>query len=129
MGCVRKYREGRKGGDPILVTKNTVGADPVASPDGTRIAYIYWDEKAVPPRDVAIIAFEGGPPTRILDIPAGGLAWTPDGRSLLYAKKENGVLNLWLQPLTGGPSKQVTPFDIGSVNGHDLSKCPRAENG
>jgi Tol biopolymer transport system component len=109
------------GGDPILVKKGNV-ADPVVSPDGKQIAYLYWDEKLKPSRGVAIMPFEAGPPTRLLDIPAGGLAWTPDGRSLLYAKKENEVFNLWIQPLAGGPSRQVTHFDIGSINGYDLSR-------
>ena len=109
------------GGDPILVKKGNV-ADPVVSPDGSKIAYLYWDEKAVASRGVAIMGFEGGPPTRIFDIPAGGVAWTPDGRSLLYTKKENGVFNLWIQPLASGASRQITHFDIGSVNGYDLSR-------
>jgi Tol biopolymer transport system component/DNA-binding winged helix-turn-helix (wHTH) protein len=59
------------GGDPIVVAKGNV-MDPVVSPDGKEIAYIYWDEKVVPSRGVAIIPFEGGPPTRLLDIPAEG---------------------------------------------------------
>jgi Tol biopolymer transport system component len=109
------------GGDPILLTRGMV-YDPVVSPDGKAIAYIYWDEKAASSGRVAIMAFEGGPPTRILNIPAEGLAWTAEGRSLLFAKTENGVSNLWIQPLAGGPSRQITHFDIGSVNGFDLSK-------
>jgi Tol biopolymer transport system component/DNA-binding winged helix-turn-helix (wHTH) protein len=110
------------GGDPILVAKRGMVTDPVVSPDGMKIAYIYWDEKTVPSHGVAIIPFEGGPPIRILDIPADAVAWAPDRQSLLYIKQENAVWNLWIQPLAGGPSREVTHFDVGSVESFDLSK-------
>jgi Tol biopolymer transport system component len=109
------------GGDPILVAKGLV-SDPVVSPDGKKIAYIYWDEKAVPSRGVAIMAFEGGPPIRRLDAPADGLAWTPDGNSLLLDREGDGIWNVWIQPLVGGPSRQMTHFDAGGVDSFDLSK-------
>jgi serine/threonine protein kinase/Tol biopolymer transport system component len=110
------------GGDPILVAKGVNILDPVVSPDGREIAYIYWDETKVPSRGVAIMAFEGGPPIRLLDLPADAVGWTPDGHSLLYDREEGKVSNLWIQPLAGGPSRQLTHFDIGSVTGFDLSK-------
>jgi TolB protein len=38
---------------------------------------------------------------------------TPDGKSLLYASSRSGMLELWLRPLVGGATYQIT----SSVNG------------
>lgn len=35
---------------------------------------------------------------------------SPDGKSLVYTIRENGVDNLWEQPLDGGPGRQLTHF-------------------
>jgi WD40-like Beta Propeller Repeat len=34
--------------------------------------------------------------------------WTRDGRAVTYIDTRNGVSNLWLQPITGGPARQIT---------------------
>ena len=54
----------------------------------------------------------GGALTNILPAPrsARGLDWSPDGKALQFALVRNGAANLWEQPLTGGPPKQVTNF-------------------
>ena len=36
-----------------------------------------------------------------------GLAWTPDGRSLVYAAAAAGVYSLWMVPVDGGPPAAV----------------------
>jgi len=41
--------------------------------------------------------------------------WSPDGHSLAYIAAENGVSNLWLQPLDGGPAKRLTNFKSGEL--------------
>lgn len=38
------------------------------------------------------------------------LVFTPDGKAVLYAVRQNGVNNLWLQPLDSSPSRQLTHF-------------------
>lgn len=38
------------------------------------------------------------------------LQWTPDGRALTYALGKNTPVNLWSQPLSGGPPHQITHF-------------------
>ena len=40
----------------------------------------------------------------------GQIAFTPDGKSVAYLVRERGVDNLWLQPLDGGPYRQMTHF-------------------
>ena len=39
-----------------------------------------------------------------------GLAWSADSKALEYALTRDGVSNLWEQPLSGGPAKQLTHF-------------------
>ena len=36
--------------------------------------------------------------------------FTPDGKAFVYAITQNGVGNLWLQPLDGSPGHQLTNF-------------------
>ena len=38
------------------------------------------------------------------------LAFTPDGKGVVYLVREKGVDNLWLQPLDGAPHRQLTHF-------------------
>lgn len=41
---------------------------------------------------------------------SGGARFTPDGKSLVYAIREKGVGNLWVQPLDGTPGHALTDF-------------------
>src|SRR5271154_3387384 len=56
----------------------------------------------------------GSQSPRLLDadprITVGGLQFTPDGRSVAYPVHENGVDNIWIQPLDGSPGHQITNF-------------------
>jgi eukaryotic-like serine/threonine-protein kinase len=100
-----------EGGSPETVVKHGVGAFNL-SPDGQEVvsfevreldhklmlridnvetgkmAYSDVDQRALP----------------------GDLAYTPDGKGVLYVVREKGVDNLWLQPLDGQPHRQVTHF-------------------
>jgi Tol biopolymer transport system component len=40
----------------------------------------------------------------------GQVAFTPDGKGIVYLVREKGVEDLWLQPLDGGAYKQLTHF-------------------
>jgi len=96
-------------------------APPVTlSPDGTQMPFVV----GVPPAQIRIrmVTLDAGPhpPTRTL-IPdprsSGGIVrFTPDGKSLTYAILDNGVENLWLQPLDGSPGKQISNFKTGSIS-------------
>jgi len=49
------------------------------------------------------------------------LRFTSDGRSVVYATRENGVDNIWMQPLDGSAGHQVTDFKSGRIWSVDLS--------
>ena len=36
--------------------------------------------------------------------------FTPDGKSLAYGVRENGIDNVWVQPIDGGPGHYITKF-------------------
>jgi hypothetical protein len=38
------------------------------------------------------------------------IRWTPDGKALTYMDKQNGVHNLWTQPIDGSAPTQITKF-------------------
>jgi Tol biopolymer transport system component len=90
------------------------------SPDGKQIAFIYYKDKKQ--SGIIIIPFDGGEPVKMFDLKRqvveGGkspLQWTPDGRAINYLVLDNGVSNIWRQPIDGGASAQVTNFTTDQI--------------
>jgi serine/threonine protein kinase len=50
------------------------------------------------------------------------LRFTPDGNSVVYTVRQNGVNNLWLQPLDNSPSRQLTHFTSDFITQFRFSK-------
>jgi serine/threonine protein kinase len=50
------------------------------------------------------------------------LAFAPDGRGVVYAVREKGISNLWLQPLDSSPSRQLTHFTAENIEKIAFSK-------
>lgn len=104
----RVFRVAIDGGEPLRIT-DQISAEPIVSPDGQWIAIIY---RAAPAaiNQIAIMPAAGGEPKLIHDLPAhyGRFSWTPDGKGLAYAAKQEGIGNIWIQPLDGSAPKQLT---------------------
>ena len=47
--------------------------------------------------------------------------FTPDGKAVVYAMNENGVDNLWLQPLNGSSGHQFTNFTTDGIRCYRFS--------
>jgi Tol biopolymer transport system component len=45
----------------------------------------------------------------------------PDGRDISFVATQNGVSNVWYQPLDGGPPRQVTYFPSEQIFWFDWS--------
>ncbi len=109
------------GGDSIQLTDKFSRLAGV-SPDGTRIACSYRPSPDSPPK-LAIIPAEGGEPLMMFDVaPNHPVRWTSGGRGLIYVVTNNGVSNVWMQPLDGGTPKQLTNFTSEEISGFDWSR-------
>jgi eukaryotic-like serine/threonine-protein kinase len=47
---------------------------------------------------------------------AGGVQFAPDGRSVAYPIRDNGVDNIWVQPLDGAAGRQITYFKSDQIS-------------
>jgi Tol biopolymer transport system component len=85
------------------------------SPDGKSVAFLVEYGETSPVHKIAIVPLDAGPQpqVRLLDphpAVADAPKFTPDGNALVYPITQNGVGNLWLQPLDGSPGRQITNF-------------------
>ena len=106
------------------------------SPDGKRIMYLASPESPENPSStsanpyqlkVKVIPSDGGAALYKFDWPASASAprWAPAGDAVEYALTRNGVSNIWQQKLVGGPPKQITNFESGSIFDLDWSRDGR----
>jgi serine/threonine protein kinase/Tol biopolymer transport system component len=111
-----------EGGDPVRLNSTDEARYPAVSPDGDMLAYFYRDQTLRPPIGVAIMWLDASAPSKYFDISSAALRWAPDSHSLLYVKDEAGVSNLWSQPISGEPPKQITHFNNELIDGFELSR-------
>jgi serine/threonine protein kinase/Tol biopolymer transport system component len=112
-----------QGGEPVRVAHQPAYRYRLSiSPDAKMVAYTYSDSRVKPPRGVALVPLEGESEVTLLDIPADGVRWTGDSRSLLYSSTRGGVSNIWERPIAGGSPKQLTHFTSEMIHIFDVSK-------
>jgi TolB protein len=118
----RVVRISIEGGDPVRLS-DSISADPVVAPDGKSFALIY---RAAPAaiNQIATMSVAGGEPRLIGDLPAhyGRFHWTPDGTTLAYADKREGIGDIWIQPLDGSPARQLTHWRPDRILSFDWSR-------
>ena len=94
------------------------------SSDGKQLAYVLatvpTPEDPYPQYKVALLDLSEKPsPPRVIEaderISSGNLSFTPDGKGVAYPIRENGVDNLWVQPLDGSTGHQLTSFDSEQI--------------
>src|SRR5260370_3198170 len=96
--------------------------------DGRTLAVLITprEHNASPQQKIALIPLNEGPnpSVRLID-PDPRISFppifAPDGKTLLYAITENGVGNLWVQPVSGGPRRQLTNFTSSQMCSYPLS--------
>ncbi|HYA62633.1 MAG TPA: protein kinase [Candidatus Sulfotelmatobacter sp.] len=99
------------GGSPETVVKYAVGAYGL-SPDGKEIAF--FEVRELDHKLMVRVDNVETHQTTYSDIDQRALpdelSFAPDGKGVVYIVREKGVDNLWLQPLDGGPHRQLTHF-------------------
>jgi eukaryotic-like serine/threonine-protein kinase len=102
------------GGPPERVAKGSAefnGGFDIARDGKTAVLSIY-DFKAQRPT-ISLVSLDSGQVLRVFEYDArhqGQPRFSPDGKGIVYPVREKGVDNLWLQPLDGGPGRQLTNF-------------------
>jgi serine/threonine protein kinase len=99
------------------------------SPDGKLMARSFRIRNAVEKVLYRVIALTPADPDaetvpRILEMnPKGGglIQFSPDGKSIVYRIRENGIDNLWAQPIDGGPGHVLTHFTSEAIREFEWS--------
>jgi len=104
------------------------------SPDGKLLAVVLGtalNPEVMKPEDkIALVSLDSAATPRLLNadprIAGDGLQFSPDGKALVYPIRENGVDNIWLQPLDGSPGRKITNFNSEQIV--DLHWSPDGKN-
>jgi len=91
------------------------------SPDGKTLAYMI--ELVTPEtqngiQKIALLNLETMQPPRLIDPHShisSGPQFTPNGKAIAYPVRENGVDNLWVEPLDGSAGRSITNFDSEQI--------------
>ena len=107
------------GGTPNRLTDYESVA-PTFSPDSQMLSCILPAQSKMKRATIAVIAANGGAPLRTFEVMTFAFyyhsaRWTPDGQSLVFPKTENNAVNLWRQPLNGGPPQPLTKFTSDAI--------------
>ncbi len=80
---------------------------PDFSPDGQKVAFVR--ETAAVVADIYVVRVTGGQPERVTDLgaPIHGLAWTSDGREIIFSASLQAGGALYRIPASGGNPRQV----------------------
>jgi serine/threonine protein kinase/Tol biopolymer transport system component len=131
------YRQGDTAGVVVRVPVEGGAAEPIPgatipgmfpvvplfdiSPGDKQMAILMaYTDTSNPKRRIALIPLDAGtkpelrwiePDPRI----SGEAIFTPDGSALIYPVRENGVDNLWKQPLDGAPGRKITNFQSDTI--------------
>lgn len=109
------------GGPPQQLTHEGMAIKAVISPCGRSIACTYRKDEADKWK-IAILSAGGGTPLKEFAIPYPYhqvIRWSPNGEDLNFLDRDQGVFNVWRQPLDGSPPSQITNFTEDAIFYYD----------
>ena len=98
-----------------------VGRSMGISPDGRTLAYlveVLTSEQQNGIEKIALLDLATLTSPRLLDVNpriSSGVQFTSQGKAVAYGVREHGVDNIWVQPIDGSPSHQITKFDSEQI--------------
>jgi len=101
------------GAPPQLISDLPVSQNFDLSPDGKLAAFATLEHSGEHKEKLALVSTEPGQPPKLVELEKfrfGLLRFSPDGQAVVYAARENGVDNLWVQPLNGAKGHYMTDF-------------------
>jgi Tol biopolymer transport system component len=86
--------------------------NPSFSPNGSLILCDYFQDPAAGMALAILQASDGKLVRTFPNLSSSGVkpAWSPDGDKILFVRTENGVSDIWAQPVDGGNPTQITHF-------------------
>ncbi len=100
----------------VMTATDLVGleklSDPKVSPDGRFVLYsvgrVDWKANAVQD-DLWRVGLDGSDPRRMVEGPASGAAWAPDGKRFAFTAKRDGDSGrqIYLSPIDGGEPRRL----------------------
>jgi serine/threonine protein kinase len=103
-----------EGGTPTKIAEIDRGAAFQISPDGASLLFITVSHDAAHKERLLEVAADSGQLRREIPLqkePYGfNISYTPDSKAIEYVVRDNGVDNIWRQPLDGGPGRLETNF-------------------
>ncbi|MGH9708081.1 MAG: protein kinase domain-containing protein, partial [Candidatus Acidiferrales bacterium] len=111
----RLMKIGIDGGTPVPVGKSM--QNPAISPDGTLLAATYLPDPSQDAK-LAVLSVDGGEIRAQYELPHGAvvagdggikIAWTKDGRDVLYLVQKDDATSLWAQPISVSSNPPQTP--------------------
>jgi len=102
---------------PIFAYSPTFVSDPIVSPDGQNITFIYLN-------DLWEVSFTGGVARRLTALQAGVYrpSYSPDGQWITFACDRDGRSKLYRMPASGGLSEIVTGEEFAYMDWYPDSK-------
>jgi len=99
-----------------------LGTEMAISPDSNTIAYavdVVDEQNSRAVEHIALLNIASPGPPRLVPVHSnmtGVIQFTPDGKAVAYPIRENGVDNIWVQPLDGSAGHQITHFTSAQID-------------
>jgi len=95
-----------------LTTYPGTEIEPVFSPDGSRIAFV-WNSEKEDNFDVYVQLINAGPPLRLTSSPEREIApaWSPDGSHIAFTRIYETEKVIFTAPAMGGPERKLLPIN------------------